>query len=497
MYHEAIKVLLIEGDLAESKRISEMLTNAPDNKFCLETADRFSAGVDHLDRGEFDVILLDIDLANAQGPEAISQVYEKAPDVPVVLLTADLAEGERVEAREIAVHDHLSKQQLDGNLLVRSIRYAVERHQWLAQREQCVRELQGTELRLFKIMEESADGMVIVDQEGIVRFVNRAAKLLLGRETNEPGGWRFDYPLTTAERTEISIAGRDGKKAVSEMCVVKTDWDGKLAYLVSLHDITDRKEAAETGKDLMQMKDELIASISHGLRTPLFSITGFLELLLTGKVEDPDTQREFLTRAAQDVDRLKALVNDLFDVSRLQADRLGLNLEEIELSSLVKRALKSLEDLAGKKGVSLSYADPGVPLTVRADLDRLQRVLSHLIGNAIKFSQEDSPVRITGELAGDLATIKVIDQGPGIPGEDLPKVFDRFYQADGPNKRAGSGTGLGLHIAKKVVEAHGGYIGVESELGKGSTFYLTLPVLMDKQPIIDRSISSIKNERQD
>ena len=344
-------------------------------------------------------------------------------------------------------------------------------------------------------MEESADGVVIVDQEGIVRFVNPAAKLLLEREANEPLGWRFDYPLTIGRPTEINLTGRDGEKAASEMCVVKTEWDGKSAYLVSLHDITERKETAEAGKELIQMKDELIASISHGLRTPLFSITGFLELLLHGKVQDRATQREFLTRAAQDVDRLTALVNDLFDVSRLEADRLGLNMEEIELNSLVKGALKSLEDLAGKKEVSLSYADSGVSVSVQGDPKRLQRVLFHLIGNAIKFSGNNSTVRIIGEVAGDLVTIKVIDQGPGISKKDLSKVFDRFYQVDGSHKRAGGGTGLGLHIAKKTIEAHGGYIGVESELGMGSTFFLTLPVLADKKPVIDEAVSLMKNER--
>ena len=174
-------------------------------------------------------------------------------------------------------------------------------------------------------------------------------------------------------------------------------------------------------------------------------------------------------------------------MSQLQAGRLGLDLEEVELNSLVKEVLKSLADLAQKKGISLTYTDPGVPLSVQADLDRFQRVLFHLIGNAIKFSRKDSSVRITGKLAGDLATIQFIDQGPGIAKEDLPKIFDRFYQADGPNKRAGCGTGLGLHIAKKTIEAHGGCMAVESELGKGSTFYLTLPVLMDKKTIIDRS----------
>ena len=217
MYHEAIKVLLIEGDLAESKRISEMLANAPEKKFSLETADQLPKGLELLQQSKFDVILLDMDLPNSHGLSAVNQVYEKAPNVPVILLTDDHTQIEAVETTQIAVQDRLGKQEVDGNLLMRSIHYAIERHQWQAEREQCVRELQGTELRLLRIMEESVDGMVIVDQEGIVRFVNRAAKLLLGRETNEPVGWRFDYPLTTAERTEISIAGRDGKEAGGDL----------------------------------------------------------------------------------------------------------------------------------------------------------------------------------------------------------------------------------------------------------------------------------------
>ena len=360
--------------------------------------------------------------------------------------------------------------------------------------------------------------MVIVDSERRVRRANRAAIEFGRRPPEEMIGLRggealrclhsLDDPkccgfgsfceqcdirrtvLDTFETgnshygVEAKLAiSREGKQTELYLLVSTSPLNisGSQMALVCMEDVTERKQAEEAEKKLMQMKDELIASISHGLRTPIFSITGFLELLLDGKVEDPDTQREFLTRAAQDADRLRTLVNDLFDVSQLQAGWLGSRLEEVELNSLVKKTLKCLEDSAGKKGVTLTYADPGVAMTVKGDPDQLQRVLINLIGNAIKFSQKGSTVQVAGGLASGLATIKVIDQGPGIAAEELSKVFDRFYQTDGPNKRAGRGTGLGLHIAKKIIEAHGGYIGLESEPGRGSTFFFALPELVDNR----------------
>jgi PAS domain S-box-containing protein len=253
------------------------------------------------------------------------------------------------------------------------------------------------------------------------------------------------------------------------------------AVVVSL-DITKRKRVEEAEKELMQMKDDFIANVSHELRTPLASIRGYLELFLKGKVKDPAVQQEFLTRAAQDADRLTALVNDLLDLSRLEAGRFQLELEEVDMSALITETLQSLEGLAGEKGISIMrQSSPKTPLLVKADRRRLQQVLVNLVGNAIKFSEPNRPILVTGEAAKDLVTIKVTDQGPGIPAEALPRLFDKFYQVHSSTKRAGGGAGLGLHISKQIVEAHGGQIGVESELGEGSTFYFTLPMQINSE----------------
>ena len=262
-------------------------------------------------------------------------------------------------------------------------------------------------------------------------------------------------------------------------------------------DVSERKRVEEVEKKLMKMKDELIASVSHELRTPLFSIRGFLELLRDGKVDDAETQHEFLTRASQDANRLTVLVNDLLDVSRLEAGRLELELEEVELDSLIRETLESLQNQAEQKRIALTYIGAERPLRLRADRRRLQQVLTNLVMNAIKFSEAHCPIRVTSDLVEDLVTVKVIDQGPGIPAEDIPHLFNMFYQVNGSHKRAGGGAGLGLYIAKKIVESHGGQIGVESELGMGSTFFFILPVSVGKESKIDEPRVPIKNERED
>ncbi len=362
-------------------------------------------------------------------------------------------------------------------------------------REQQRERLQESESRLRQIVEKNVDGIIIIDAEGKVCFVNPAAELLLGREADELEGKPLGFPIGAGAPTEIDIAGPDGTKVVTEIQVTQMEWWGQAAQLISLHDITDRMQAEEAEKKLMELKDELIASVSHELRTPLFSIKGFLELLRDGKVEDAETQHEFLTRAGQDADRLTKLVNDLLDVSRLEAVQMELELEDVELGSLISETLESLRQQAQQKSIPLTYSESKAPLGIKADRHRLQQVLTNLVTNAIKFSEAGCPVLITSELVDDLVTVKVIDQGTGVPAEDIPHLFDMFYQANGSHKRAGGGAGLGLHIAKRIVESHGGQIGVESELGMGSTFFFVLPVSADKKPKIDEPEVLIKNER--
>lgn len=286
---------------------------------------------------------------------------------------------------------------------------------------------------------------------------------------------RSGQPLPKLEEQSVDHAGNMVWFLTTK--VPLRDSYGKIIGLVGIaRDITERKLAEEAEKELIQMKEDLIANVSHELRTPLQSIKGFLQLLLKGKARDPAVQREFLTRMSQDANRLAAMVDDLLDASQLEAGRLRLELEEVDISELITETLQSLENLAEEKEIPITYNAPKTPLIVKADRHRLKQVLFNLVGNAIKFSEFHSPILVTGEVMNDDVMVRVIDQGPGIPPEELPRLFEKFYRAKGSAKRAVGGTGLGLYISKRIIEAHGGKIGVESDLGKGSTFFFTLPM---------------------
>jgi signal transduction histidine kinase len=434
-------------------------------------------------------------------PEAIVEMHAQA----IESITKGFPLAEQLEAARqafapltemVMAHGLASRQQLDTQK-----RYAEKLEEQAGERTKELRELLKKIEQAKQEWESTADSLpelvCLVDDRGCIVRVNRTVETwdiarvvdVRGREFHEllhPGCAGSPCYLDSFWKGAWGEAIQ-GQSAQCEaydpilnryVLVQIQPWKGTAmgSTVVTVQDITERKRAEEAEKELMQMKDDFVANVSHELRTPLSSVKGFLDLLRKGKVQDPAVQQEFLNRAAQDADRLVALVNDLLDVARMEAGRLRLELEEVDLSVLIAETLQSLQGLAGKKGVSMTYTAPSVSVIVKADRRRLQQVLVNLVGNAIKFSEVNRLILVTGEVTNNYVTIEVIDQGPGIPAEALPRLFDKFYQVEGSAKRAGGGTGLGLYISKQIIEAHGGHIGVESELGKGSTVFFTLPL---------------------
>ena len=243
-------------------------------------------------------------------------------------------------------------------------------------------------------------------------------------------------------------------------------------------------EVEQKGRELAIANDHkarFFANMSHELRTPLNGILGFSELLVDGIYGPlPDAALEVLDRIQKDGRHLLGLINDVLDISKIDADQLKLSLEDYSLQSIVETVVASTGSLAQAKGIEVkTLVPPDLPIG-RGDERRLTQVLLNIVGNAIKFTDTGS-VEIRVEATNGHFTIAVQDTGPGIPPEDQARIFEEFQQVDNSITREKGGTGLGLSIARRLVDVHGGHIDLQSTVGVGTTFNIVVPVRVTEQ----------------
>jgi signal transduction histidine kinase len=235
-----------------------------------------------------------------------------------------------------------------------------------------------------------------------------------------------------------------------------------------------RKEAA-LKTELEEIMLTFVSNVSHELRTPLTCIKGYTETLLEGALEDTELARRWLTVILEEAQRQERLINDLLDLSMIEAHQVEMRFQDVDLSALLKHAADVLRPHGNRTNVTIDVHLPKKPVRWRADEDRISQVVINLTDNAIKYSPRDGKVEIRLQYKKDKALIEVTDHGTGIPEEELPRIFERFYRVEKGSSARFGGRGLGLSIARHIVEAHGGEMQVESKLGKGSTFRLVLP----------------------
>jgi signal transduction histidine kinase/CheY-like chemotaxis protein len=248
------------------------------------------------------------------------------------------------------------------------------------------------------------------------------------------------------------------------------------------------EDANEKLKELDRMKSEFLNTVSHELRTPLTAIKAFAEILLDNEGEDLDTQLEFLGIINKEADRLTRLINNLLDLSRIEAGRMNWHFEPSDLEELVTNAYQTLRPAAEKKEVKyfVEHLNEGLP--VHCDYDKMQQVFTNLIGNALKFTPTGGTVSMTTRRVGDKAEVVVADSGMGIAPEFHAKIFEKFGQVDTSETREIKGSGLGLPIARSIVEAHKGTLTVDSDAGKGARFIVRLPLFgVDVNTLTPRS----------
>jgi len=238
----------------------------------------------------------------------------------------------------------------------------------------------------------------------------------------------------------------------------------------------DKKVEIDTLKIREEYRKDFLGNVSHELKTPLFTIQGYLETLIDGALEDKNVRKKYLNRANKAVDRLIYIVNDLDLITKLEAGELNVKWEVFDIIELIKANFELLEMKAAKKKIAFAFdMDYEMPIYVRADAEKIRQVISNLLVNSIKYGNENGTTEISVEnLIQNKVIIRVTDNGEGIPERHIPRLFERFYRVDQSRNRKEGGSGLGLAIVKHIIEAHEEKIYVESEEGVGSEFSFTL-----------------------
>jgi PAS domain S-box-containing protein len=347
------------------------------------------------------------------------------------------------------------------------------------------------------LVDNAGDAIISTDAEDRILTWNHGAEVIFGYSKEETIGQSLAILLTSRLKAELEeirdkvrLTGvlrnlevrrmrKDGIIIETSLAVspIRDKDDNVIGFLHLARDITEKKRYEQRLKELDQMKSAFVSNVSHELRTPLTAIKASADNMLDRLLGDlNEKQVGYLTRIKSNTDRLARLINDLLDLSTIEAGKINLRLMNLPLVALVREATESLRPVATEKLIHLRVVSADPRAIAWADRDKVIQVLMNLIGNALKFTPLRGKVTVA-VTRNDPAwmQISVADSGPGIPVEEVNNVFGRFYQIDQAGKQKTQGTGLGLAISKALVEMHGGKIWVESELGKGSAFCFTLP----------------------
>lgn len=343
---------------------------------------------------------------------------------------------------------------------------------------------------LQSVLTNMVGGILMVEADGRVALMNREAEQFLHVKQDKFLGKSYLDLKRNHDFQHFMVEGMDTKEYLKEERnvydpeqrtlqferVPMFEDDGKYrGMLFLLQDVTEIRR-------LETMRSQFVANVSHELKTPIAAVKGFAETLLSGGVEDKETERSFLQIIYDEGDRLNRLIGDILELSKIESKLVPLEYSPVQLKELIDSLYEVLLPVASRKSIMMSNEVPE-HLFIEADEDRLRQVFMNLLSNAISYTLEGGRVKVEAEIvdSGDeqedeRVRISISDTGIGIPKKDLPRIFERFYRVDKARSRSSGGTGLGLSIVKHLVDLHHGMIAVESRVGEGTTFIIELPI---------------------
>jgi PAS domain S-box-containing protein len=510
-----LRFLLLEDSLLDAELTQAMLT---EGKIDCELV-RVETGADFLaalSTETFDLILADYALPSFDGISALEIARNQCPEVPFIFVSAALGEELAIEAVKNGATDYVVKQRL--RRLVPSVQRALREAKERRERQQVEESLQKSEAKYRRIVDTSYEGIWMIDSQARTEFVNQRMSQMLGYTAEEMlGRFIFDFidrvdGIAAEEQLEW-LKNQESDLKESRWCckdgsyiwtlistrAIFNEQSQFLGAIAMLTDISDRKRTESERDRLLQreklaraeaeaanrIKDEFLAVLSHELRSPLNPILGWAKLLQSRKFNESALQKalETIERNA----KLQAqLIDDLLDVSRILQGKLNLNMIPVNLVSTIQAAMETVHLAAEAKTIQIETMLDGRAGKVLGDPVRLQQVVWNLLSNAVKFTPTGGRVNVRLESIDANAQITISDTGKGINPDFLPHVFDYFCQGDNSTTRKFGGLGLGLAIARHLVEMHGGTIWVQSAgEEQGAIFTVSLPLIKDSAAIDD------------
>ena len=513
---QKIKVLHLEDNLDDRELVRALL--AQGGLVCrfgyAQTRAEFEEA---LSAESWDIILADYALPSFDGYAALDIARKMAPQTPFLLVTGVLGEEAVVEALKCGATDYVVKQRMER--LAAAVTRALAEAEAKRRFQQVQEKLSRSEQR-FRLLIESIREYAIymVDASGAVISWNLGAKRIFGYSEEEmvgtsilpvfshdgSGEETFARLVNTARRCghaeeDLGLIRKDGTSFCGTVLFTTVYEVQPHGFAVITRDITERKRAAqeleESRQERAKMQDRFLSHISHELRTPITSIVDFASLILEGMAGTVSPEQQtYLGIVLQAANQLAVMVNSLLDLTRSEWHRLPVSPECVVLKDLIAQVCNSFQAAAASKWISLQYHVPAKLPPALADPARITQMLTNLIDNAIKYGRSEGMVEVTAHYSDeepDFLRIDVQDDGPGIPAPHVQRIFERFYRvSEGPDTNPG-GLGLGLHITRELVRAHGGELRVDSQLGERTTFHFTLPIFSLRRLI--RPIISGKN----
>lgn len=461
--------------------------------FIVDTAQNGAAGLDMIRQKRYALLLLDLKMPGLSGIEVLERIQHLAPELLVIVITGYATVEAAVDAMKRGAYDFISKPftpdqlRIVVNRAITKMELENEARVLREEREKSLRDIATEKSKLRVIVNALVDGVLVINRENHIVLNNPAAAQLLGKTMESIVNKPLEHCIKDKDLSILPhMVSELQTKNLSAICrEITLPSDAELHLRIHACPIKAEDEILGTVfvlqdisylKKLDRMKSDFIAMVSHELKAPLTAIQQQIFTIAEGLLGVvTEKQNEALSRIKIRIDNLLTLIKNLLDLSRIEAGQIVQCKEPLQLNDIAQKVVELLSPQAAKKNIALHLKKAkNLPL-IDADPNNMEEIFINLVSNALHYTPEGGHIVIKTGRQGEYVTIAVQDTGIGIKKEDIPRIFDKFYRVQSDQTRMVSGSGLGLSIVKGIVEAHFGKIDVVSQVGKGTTFTVSLP----------------------